>query len=311
MTLILRLMKLHRLCAPAGEHGSDAGGTDVDLADPSDDQSDDVADDQASDDGSGAGDADEAAEGAGDESEDDLVITIGDEAPVPEEEDAGRAPAWVKELRKSNREKDRRIRELEAKVAAPAQSEVVVGEKPTLASCDFDEAKYEADLEAWHELKRSADEQKRAKVEADNKAFEAWQTRLTDYSKAKTTLKVKDFDDAEASVQETLNVVQQGVLLTGAENAAMLVYALGKNPKMAKEVAAITDPVKFAFAIAKLETKLKVTSRKAIPTPERTLRGGASGAAISGVALDQLKAKAEKTGDYTQYFAAKRAKKPS
>ena len=40
-----------------------------------------------------------------------LVITLGDEDPQQEEEQA-RAPEWVRELRKANREKDKRIREL-------------------------------------------------------------------------------------------------------------------------------------------------------------------------------------------------------
>ena len=46
-------------------------------------------------------------------------------------------------------------------------------------------------------------------------------------------------------------------------------YALGKNPKKAKELGEITDPVKFAFAVAKLETQLTVTSRKQVPPPEK------------------------------------------
>ena len=78
-------------------------------------------------------------------------------------------------------------------------------------------------------------------------------------------------------------------------------YALGKNPKKAKELAAINDPVKFAFAVAKLEAQLKVNPAKRPPAPERAVTGGS--APISGTTdstLDRLRAEAERTGDMTK-----------
>ena len=133
--------------------------------------------------------------------------------------------------------------------------------------------------------------------------------KLNSYSKAKTELKVKDFDDAEATVQETLNSTQQGIILQGAENPALLVYALGKNPKKAKELASITDPVKYAFAVAKLETQLKVTNRKAAPPPEKTVRGTGPVSGTVDSQLERLRADAEKTGDYSKVMAYKRQKR--
>ncbi|MEY4760676.1 MAG: hypothetical protein RLZZ200_532, partial [Pseudomonadota bacterium] len=44
---------------------------------------------------------------------DEVVVTIGEEAPPQEEAELEQAPTWVKELRKTNREQARRIRELE------------------------------------------------------------------------------------------------------------------------------------------------------------------------------------------------------
>ena len=86
----------------------------------------------------------------------------------------------------------------------------------------------------------------------------------------------------------------------------MVVYALGKNPKKAKEIAAITDPVKFAFAVAKLEKELKVTNRRAAPPPERTVQatGRVSGTVDS--TRERLRPEAEKTGDYSKVFRYKR-----
>ena len=118
-----------------------------------------------------------------------------------------------------------------------------------------------------------------------------------------------DFDDAESLAQETFNQTQQGVILQGADNPALLVYALGKNPAKAKELAAITDPVKFSFAVAKLETQLKTTPRKPTVAPERTLSGTAPVSGAVSNRLEALKSKAEKSGDFTEYLAAKRAMK--
>lgn len=277
-----------------------------------------AADETADDAGQAEGQTQAAeAEQAGEEDSGEVVITIGDEAPAAEEEEIARAPDWVRDLRKANRDKDRKLREQEAEIArlkgsGSAATVAPLGVKPTLAACDYDSDKYETDLAAWYERKREADDQKAKQDKAEETARAAWQSRLDAYGKAKGALKVKDFEDAEASVQEVMSVTQQGVILNGADNPAVLVYALGRNPKKAKELAAITDPVKFAFAVAKLETQLKVTPRKAAPVPERVVRGGVPGALAGGdPELDRLRADADKTGDRTrvaQYLRQKAQK---
>jgi hypothetical protein len=240
--------------------------------------------------------------------EDELIVTIGEEAPPQEEEKP--APEWVRELRKSHRELQKRNRELEAKLTqdqAPKSPEI--GKKPTLEDFDYDAEKFENSLAQWFERKRQADEQA-AKVQADiEKQQQEWQAKLQGYGKAKAELKVKDYDDAEGIVQESFNTTQQGVILQGADNPALLVYALGKNPKKAKELASISDPVKFAFAIAKLETQLKVTNRKAAPPPEKTVQGTGRVSGTVDSTLDRLRADAEKSGDYSKVMSYKRQKR--
>ena len=203
---------------------------------------------------------------------DDVVVTIGEEAPPTEEET--QAPEWVRELRKTNREDKRRIRELEDKLNATKAAETkpaALGKKPTLEDHDYDTDKFEQALTAWYDRKREADQAAAQAEAAQKEQQKVWQAKLDAYGKAKAELKVKDFDDAEAVAQDVFNVTQQGIMLQGAENPALVIYALGKNPKRAKEISTITDPVKFAFAVAKLETQLKVTQRKAATTPERTV----------------------------------------
>jgi hypothetical protein len=98
-------------------------------------------------------------------------------------------------------------------------------------------------------------------------------------------------------VQDVLNPTQLGIIVNGADNPAQLVYALGKSPAKAKELAAIKDPVKYVFAVAKLETQLKVQPRKAPPAPERVVRGNAGTATGVDNTLARLQAEADKSGD--------------
>lgn len=258
----------------------------------------------------------ESTEGEAEESSpedaDEVTVTFGEE-PSPEEEEERRAPEWVRDLRKSNREKDRAIRERDAEIArlkgAGQSSAVVLGPKPTLESSDYDAEKFEQELEAWHARKLHIEQGERQKAEIEERERASWQAKLESYGKAKAALKVKDYEDAEGLVQDMLNVTQQGIILQGAENPATMVYALGKNPKKAKELASITDPVKFAFAIAKLETQLKVTPRKSAPVPERTVRSSVAGAAAVDNQLFKLQAEADKTGDRSKVAAYLRQKK--
>lgn len=249
------------------------------------------------------------------QADDELVVTIGDEVPpAPEDEVDGKpAPAWVKELRKEARELKKRNRELEqekvAREAAAAPQTPAVGEKPTLESCDYDAETYAEKLLAWTDAKRKADEQAVAARTEQEAAQAAWQAKQAAYNTAKAALKVADFDGAEHVVRETMNQVQQSIILSGADKPELLVYALGRSPAKAKELAAIKDPVKFAFAVAKLETQLKVQPRSTPPAPERAVRGTAGGATGVDNTLARLEAEADKSGDRSKVFAYKQEQK--
>lgn len=247
------------------------------------------------------------------EEDESVVVTIAGETPPQEdEEETDRAPEWVRDLRKQYREEKRRNRELEEKLASMSggsQSEIQLAEKPSLEKADYDTERYEQELAAWYEQKRKYDEAEAAKQAEQQAVEQEWKQKLEGYQSAKSDLKVRDFEDAEDTVQETLSVTQQGMILQGAENPALLVYALGKNPKKAKELASIQDPVKFAFAVAKLETNLKVTKRKASSKPEKALSGTARPSGSVDSTLERLRAEAERTGDYSKVFAYKRQKR--
>ncbi|MES2320189.1 MAG: hypothetical protein V4631_22150 [Pseudomonadota bacterium] len=253
-------------------------------------------------------------DGADDDQDDEgeVVVTVGEETPPQEEEDHQPAPVWVKELRKADKEKARKIRELEAQLAqkqvttetaAPAKLT-----RPTLADCNYDEAEFETKLIDYNAQQQSAQAEQKKAEDARKAADAAWQASVQNYEAKKGALKVPDYEDREVVAKETLSITQQGIILTGAKNSAVVMYALGKNPEKLKEFAAITDPVKFCFAIAQWEPELKVTPRKAPPPPERQVRGSAPVPSGGDATLKRLREEAVKSGDLSKVVAYKRQK---
>lgn len=248
--------------------------------------------------------ADEPEEAADEPESEEVVVTIGDE-PAPEETE--KAPEWVRDLRKQSREDKKRLREMEAelsrlKAPEPAKS---LGKKPTLDDFDYDADKFELALTTWHDQKRKVEEEANKAAESAKAQDKAWADRLAEYGEMRAALKVPDFDEAEAAVQDSFSVTQQGILVKGADNPALIVVALKNNPKKLKELADIEDPVKFAFALAKLESQLKVTNRKPPPAPEKVVTGSGRSSASVDNQLDRLRSDAEKSGDYSKVLAYK------
>ena len=242
-----------------------------------------------------------------DEAEDDeeLIYTFGEDSPPQEEEVNEEVP---KKLRAEIRERNKRIKELEAQVeqTKPKETEPTLGAKPTLADSDYDEAAFEEKLDKWYADKRAYDE-KQQEIEAKRQSEQkAWEEKVQSYTESRSKVKASDYEDAEALVMETFNETQQGMIIQGANNAAALVYALGKNPSKAKELAAIKDPVKFAWEASKLEGSMKATTRKPKSKPEKTVKGSGTLSGTTDGTLEKLRAEAAKTGDMSKVYAYKK-----
>ena len=281
----------------------DAGEQDV----PGDD---DVAEASEQSEEPEASDEPETSEGqtTADADDGDLVVSFGDEEPEesPTSKDPERESSTFSAMRKREREKTKQIKELEARLAKYEEAEKpTLGPKPTLEGSDYDTAKFEAALERWHETKRAHDAEQQKEKAVQEEAQAAWEQRLAKYQEAKAGLKVRDYQEAEEIVQDTLNVTQQGVIISEVKDPALLVYALGKNPKKLDELASITDPVKFIFAVARMETQLKTSSRKPAPAPEKTVTGSGSTSGANAT-LEKLRNEAARTGDFSKVHAYKR-----
>lgn len=239
--------------------------------------------------------------------EDEVTVTVGD-APPPQPVEEERDPRLVNKLRKLLREQERKVREYETKLKATAPVEPpppTLGPKPKLEDLDYDADKYETALAAWFERKRAADEHAQKQKQAEETQRQAWQARLDGYAKAKASLRVRDYEEAEHAVTTSLDVTQQGIIVSGSDNPALVTYALGKDSAKLAELKAITDPVKFAFAVAKLETKLKVSPKAKPPAPEQTPKGAAPKSTVDST-LERLRDEAQRTGNADKLLAYKR-----
>lgn len=280
----------------------------IDLEDDDQTLAVDTGDDEEGE-GSASPETEDEDSDAGDEQ---LVITLGDgDESDPEDEKA--APPWVKDLRKENRAKDRRIRDLERQIntsAAPAAP--VVGPKPTLEASGGDQAKYETDFEAWSQRKAVAESAAREQQAAAQKVTERWQQHLASVEAEERRMGLAKPDEARETFESTFSIMQQAIVLEAAKDsrtAAMLRYALGRNTAAAERVRAIESPVKFAVAIGDLMRNMKATKKSAPPAPERRPSpGSAPGSAVDNN-LDKLRKEAEKSGNLTKLLAFKTAKK--
>jgi len=226
-----------------------------------------------------------------DEDEESITVSIGDEE--PEQRDYNAMPPWVKDLRraheraqKKNMRLTRQIEEMQSRQSAGNGHKPDMpdpGPIPTLAGSDYDETKFSQRMQEWHEARLiydRAQEKKKSEAEAVQQQFNQ---RLARFNSEKTRLKVSDYEEAEITVSEAMSPTQRGIIISAADNPAILMYALGKNPERLKQLSAISDPIQFSFAAAKLEKELKITKRKPRTAPEKTLEssGNAIGASKS------------------------------
>lgn len=259
----------------------------------------------------------------------ELVVAIGkdpeavdDDAEIMAPDDTGQPPSTtLQNLRKKAREDAKALRRMEqerdaalAAASAPKHAEpaaVVVGDKPTLESCGYDQEKLEAELVTWLTRKSNAESQEQRRVDARKADETAYGERLTAYRTGSALLRVPNFAAAEGAVTGTLSNLQQSIIIKHAKNAALVVFALGNDPAKLKELAAIQDPIEFGIKARELEQEIKTVKRTIKPEGKPPAGSGSGATAAGSTALQRAEKQAEATGDRTevhkQRMAAKRA----
>ncbi len=233
------------------------------------------------------------------------VITIGEDAPPQTDE----APPWVKEVRNANRTLKKENRELRQKLdSGTDEKPVELGPMPTVEDADYDPALHAKKVGEWYERKEIIKNQEAEKTALQEKQNADWTKVENNYNEKKADVKVDDFDEAEETFKSDFSDFQQGVILEMADNPAVLVYALGKHPQYARELAEIKTPAKFLAAAIRLESKLNYTKGKSTPAPEGSVKGTGSLAGRKGKKseLDLLRETAKESGDYSKVVAYRR-----
>lgn len=258
----------------------------------------------------------EGAEDSGEADEDgEVTITLGDDAPDEFDDDELNPKArasWAEMRVNLAREKKARQQleqQLSASVKAPPILEV--GQEPSMddPGIDYDADIFREKYREWMGRKSAVDKAHDAERDRAEQERIKWSVRVADIEKAADSLKIKDSVEASVNFEEAFSPMQQGIILGAPDDpkvSAMLRYVLGKNSKVAAQLKSITDPVKFTWAVSKLEDKLKTTSRKSAPTPERVIKSTTSSASAVSNHANRLRDDARKTGDYSKVIEYRR-----
>lgn len=260
-------------------------------------------------------DTDEAENDPADDGE--VEVTFGepsdDEAQESEDDGDEDASSVIRNMRKREREKDRKLRQAEReleqlrKAQQPQTAAPELPPKPTLESCDWDEWEFEKKLIDWQKAAVEVEKAKAKQQEQQQALIREAEAKRTAYQENAKKLK-KDFAEAEEEVVSIFDQTRQSILLEASDNPALLVYALGKNPAQLERLSKITSLAKFAAELGKLEKDLKV-SKPTKPAPADTNLRSNAPTSGSSKKLAQLEAEAERTGDRTKLIAYKRSRR--
>lgn len=227
------------------------------------------------------------------EQPEDYSLQIGDEeiSLNPEEDDhidGQPAPQWVKDLRKGfketqkeNRELRRQLEQIQSKPAEAQQPQSdVIPPKPTLESCEYDEAAFEQAMTDWHEKKGRAEQIQQQQQRQQQESQQRFQQRVEAHKQRAAKLPVKDYQEMEEIVRSEVPDLHKEIIIHCAdEGSELIAYGLGKSQQLRQRVAAETDPIRAAFLLGQISQQVKLAPKpkKAIK-PEPEVRGGGADA---------------------------------
>lgn len=281
---------------------------DVEIEEQSPEQIPDDAG-QLSDDGSEqAQGTEQQPESEGDDEEE---FYFGDEKLESPTSEEGKDPALVRHLRNTIKEKERELKELRNQSPSQQQRQAPTQapRMPQLSDdgIDYDESVFQQRLSEWSEENAKYQTAQAQQQHAQQALQQLHQQKLQQYQERVKAVKVPNYQQAEKVVIEEVPEQIQAAIIHYAEKPEMVVIALARNPELRKQMAEATDPVALGRLIGTIESKAKTMPKpksNAASTPEVK---GNNGAVLNS--LEKLKEEAHKSGDWSAYFAAKRAKK--
>lgn len=241
-------------------------------------------------------------ESAPEDQDDDIEAELGD-----------RGKRALQAARKAAKDAAAKARAAEAELAAERALKAIpveddpLPEKPTIEGCNYNTDVYDEKLREYFAAEQKVKAKKEAMIADAQAEAEDYQKRLGNYVTSKQSMRVADFDTAEAMVRSKLTQIQQSIIIRNSENPANMILALGRSKKALDDLSAIKDADRFAFALAKTEGKITVT-QKSPPPPESKIRGGGSvgGSTSFASQLAAAEKEADRTGDRSKIAAIRR-----
>ncbi len=213
----------------------------------------------------------------------------------------------IKKLRDQNRKLSRELSATRRTPQNDADPEPTVPARPHLErDFNFDQDRFDEALDTYEAAKEARIRWEAREEKRKDERQRAAEDQSRSIEQQKKSLGVADYDVHAATVHATLSDAQIGVLLTGCDNPAALIYALGRSPAKLEAVAAEGNLAKFAVALGALQKDLKM-GRKRPPEPETQVHG--SSASIGDNAdkeLARLEKEADRTNDRSKVIAYKR-----
>lgn len=293
------------------DNADDNPDTDPDKADP--DNVDTDPDEQDLDE-NGKPKAKEGDNGEDDDQEEEFLfdgkpLTVD---PTDEDDQEGDTDL-VKHLRAQLREQKKQFKEsTQKKDPTPPLSEMP--RKPEMGDdgIDWDPEKYAAALDKWAEDKSTWEKQeakKQERLEVFGKQFSEGQQRYQTH-RAQAVKRYAGYEKAEAVLAELPEPLQAAMMIHSKDNPTGVVMAIARNADLRKQVedAYNTDHIGLGYLIRDIESRAgraPKAKKEVNKTPDVK---GQNGVANVGQ-LEALRKRAEDTGDYTEYLAAKNRKK--
>jgi len=205
----------------------------------------------------------------GDEGEEELEITFGDEAAPASEESGEGESTVIRELRERNREMSRELSNFKKTAPQPLLEEP--GPEPVW---EDDQERFEWDQDKWVAHWRSWSQKKQTFEAAQRQQAEHTRTITAAYQAKRGELKLPGIEDAEKRVFEAVDDLTKNALIRAGNPA--LVAALDRYPQKLAHLSSINDPVELLLAIGEMRGKLTMTAkRRAAPDPEEIASGNA------------------------------------
>lgn len=239
----------------------------------------------------------------------ELDISFDGEESNNESESRSEESSAIRELRRQNRL-------LQAKLASnkPTQQQeeaIVLGEKPTFDSCEFDPDKLDKELAAYYERDAKIKERNKAKEDNDKKSKDSQTKELELFEKQKKELNARNFKAAQDEFLSSVTRDQGAAIIRASDNKALMIYVLGTQSDKLDKLLAINDPFRLAAEVGKLESKIKMSKSNTgtAPKPEQRVKGSAAPSQQVGNSktLERLEKEAEKSGDRSALIAYKKS----